>query len=472
MSDVQLGEKTLVQELQSQLKRRRRELLAKLPTDCVVVIPANSEVVRSRDTHFTFRQDSDFWYLTGINEPDAVLVLAPNHKYQELLFVLPKDPLQEVWHGRRLGCEQAQAISGVDRAYELNELEPQLLQLLNGQQSLYFAFDQHPECETMLRRLCKQLADTPKRAKTAPQCWCDPRPLLHQMRLIKSPYEQAQMRRAAEISAQGMVRAMQVTQPGRYEYQIAAELEHTFKWAGAAGPAYGIICGGGENACILHYTENSSQLRAGDLLLIDAGAEYAGYAGDISRTFPVNGVFSEPQREVYELVLRAQEAVLQSIQPGSSLPELTNICLRELTIGLLELGILSGELGANLANQACRKYLIHGLGHWLGLDVHDVGLYDDHGQPTKFVPGMVFTVEPGLYFAPDDTDVPERYRGIGVRIEDDILVTAAGYENLTASVPKQIDEIEALMRAAASERETLEREASAGNLRQTMTEAG
>lgn len=469
MSDV--SSKQIVNETQ----RRRRELLNKLPGDCVVVIPASREVVRSRDTHFAFRQDSDFFYLTGIQEPDAVLVLAPSHKYQELLFVLPKDPLQEVWHGRRLGCEQAQALSGVDRAYELDQLEPQLLQLLNGQQSLYFAFDQHPEHEAILRRLCKQLADTPKRAKTAPQALCDIRPLLHQMRLIKSAFEQQQMRTAADISAQGMIRAMEITQPGRYEYQIAAELEYVFKWAGAAGPAYGIICGGGENACILHYTENSAPLRDGDLLLIDAGAEYAGYAGDISRTFPVNGVFSQAQRDVYELVLRAQEAVLAAIKPGSSLPELTNICLRELTIGLLELGVLSGNLTDNLASQACRKYLIHGLGHWLGLDVHDVGYYDEQGTPTKFVAGMVFTVEPGLYFAPDDDSVPAQYRGIGVRIEDDILVTATGYENLTASVPKQIDDIEALMAAAQAKREA-KREASsldqASSLRQNMTEVG
>lgn len=431
--------------LQKEVKKRRRQLLEQLPADSIAVFPAYAEVVRSRDTHYPFRQDSDFFYLTGITEPDAVLVLIPDGEQQEILFVLPKDPLQEVWHGRRLGPDMAQQVSAVDAVYSRDELETQLLACLNGRKSLYIAFDQHPEFEQQLRSYCRRLAATPKRAKTAPESWCDVQPMLHQLRLTKSAYEQEQMRKAAEISAQAMIRAMQSTKVGRFEYQIAADIEHEFKLQGAAGPAYGIICGGGENACILHYTANSDVLNDGDLLLIDAGAEYAGYAGDITRTFPVNGRFTSAQKEVYAVVLQAQEAVIAAIKPGMTLPQLTDICLRELTQGLLDLGLLQGDLEQLLAEKACRRYFIHGLGHWLGLDVHDVGRYENEGEVTKLQAGMVFTVEPGLYFAPDDEQVPEAYRGIGVRIEDDILMTADGFENLTAAVPKQISEIEALM---------------------------
>ncbi|MCH8501903.1 MAG: Xaa-Pro aminopeptidase [Aliidiomarina sp.] len=431
--------------MQNEVKKRRRQLLEQLPADAIAIFPAGAEVVRSRDTHYPFRQDSDFYYLTGITEPEGVLVLIPDAEQQEILFVLPKDPLQEVWHGRRLGADVAKQVSAVDVVYTRDELESRLLAFLNGPKSLYVAFDQHPEFEQQLRGYCRRLAATPKRAKTAPEAWCDVKPMLHQMRLVKSAYEQDQMRKAAQISAQAMIRGMQSTTVGRFEYQVAADIEHEFKRQGAAGPAYGIICGGGENACILHYTANTDVLNDGDLLLIDAGAEYAGYAGDITRTFPVNGRFTAAQRDVYQVVLDAQEAVIAAIKPGTTLPHLTDICLRELTQGLLKLGILQGDLQCLLADKACRRYFIHGLGHWLGLDVHDVGRYELEGEATPLRAGMVFTVEPGLYFAPDDVQVPEAYRGIGVRIEDDILMTADGFENLTAAVPKQIEAIEALM---------------------------
>ncbi len=437
----------------SELQARRAAFIKSMVPGSIAVFPAASEVVRSRDTHFPFRQDSDFFYLTGINEPDAVLVLAPELEDSEILFVLPKDPHEEVWHGRRLGTEQAQLLSGVSACYESSTLDLQLPELINGHSDLYVAFEQFPSFEQQLREILATLRNAPKRSKVAPDRLHDPRPQLHQQRLIKSPAEQALMRKAAEISVAGHRRALGFVKPGVHEYQVAAELQHEFTMHGASGVAYGSICGGGANACILHYTANTDVLNDGDLILIDAGAEYAGYAGDITRTFPVNGKFSKPQREIYELVLASQGAAFEHLQPGSTIVKAQEACIEVLTAGLVKLGILHGSVREHIDKLSCRQFFIHGLSHWLGLDVHDVGRYQKDDKPVKLAAGMALTVEPGLYFAPDNTAVPEQYRGIGVRIEDDLLITAQGHENLTAGVPKSIEGIEALMAQARRQQE-------------------
>lgn len=436
----------------SELQQRRAKYMRQMAENSIAIFPAAREVIRSRDTHFPFRQDSDFHYLCGIDEPDALLVLMPQGDLRQILFVLPRDAHAEVWHGRRLGCEQAQTISGVDACYPLDELETRLLDLLNGTDHLYFAFDSAPEFEAKLREVIRTLRAAPKRIKTAPEHWHDSRPALHQQRLVKSAGEIELMQRAADITVQAHKRAMQITAPGVFEYQVAAALHHEFVHHGAVGPAYGSIVGGGENACILHYTKNSDVLRDGDLLLIDAGAEYGGYAADITRTFPVNGKFSRVQRQIYEIVLASQEAAFAEIKPGHTLPKAQEACLHVLTEGLVKLGLLEGSVREHLYAMTVRKYFIHGLGHWLGLDVHDVGPYEQDGTPIKLRPGMVLTIEPGLYFAPDDESVPEAYRGMGIRIEDDLLVTEQGYHNLTAAVPKSIEGIEALMAAGSRDR--------------------
>lgn len=428
----------------SELQQRRRKLAQSMAPNSIAIIPAAQEVVRSNDTHYEFRQDSDYFYYTGLVEPEGLLVLMPDGPQETVLWVLNRDPEQEIWHGRRLGTEQAQALSGVEVCHSLDSIGDGLLQCLDGRTDLYVAQGSsswvHDEIESAMR----SLRANKRKGQKPPQRIHDLSPLMHNQRLVKSEFEQAQMRKACKISVDAMRRAMQSARPGRFEYQIAAELHHEMVWQGASGPAYGTIVGGGENACILHYTENKSELRDGDLLLIDAGAEFHGYAGDITRTFPVNGKFSEPQRKLYNLVLRAQEAAFAVIKPGATLPEAYKASVKVLVEGMVQLGILRGEVDDLIKNLAFRPYFMHGLGHWLGLDVHDVGDYQVDGQPRKLKPGMVITVEPGLYI-PADADCPEAYRGMGVRIEDDLLITEQGFENLTAGVPKTIEGIEALM---------------------------
>lgn len=434
-------------KLHSEFQSRRQQILDFLQQQdepAIAIIPSAQLATRSRDTEYPFRQDSDFYYLTGFNEPDALLVLQPDNDQPVQLFCQPSDPHAEVWHGRRLGVDRAPEALGVDGAYSIADADEHLFALLNGMHSVYTPHDK-PELTQLLHELAAELRQTSKKGDRAPQAWHDLAPKLAQMRLVKSEAELELMRRAAAISVDAHKRAMRYTRPGVYEYQVAAELHHEFALQGAAGPAYGTICGSGENACILHYTENSSQLQDGDLLLIDAGAEFQGYAADITRTFPVNGRFSEPQKALYELVLAAQEAALATVKPGSNLPAAQEAAARTITQGLLDLGILTGSFEQHWKQTSYRKFFIHGLGHWLGLDVHDVGTYDVAGKKQKFAPGMVLTVEPGIYIPPGMPDVDARWHGIGIRIEDDVIITADGHENLTAGVPKTVAEIEQWM---------------------------
>jgi len=430
----------------AEFKARRERLLAMMDKNSVAIIPAAGEVTRSRDTEYAFRQDSDFFYLTGFNEPDAVLVLCPSSDTPSTLICRNKDKLAEIWHGRRIGFEKAKSEYLFDATSPLSELDEQLLDLVNGQQILFYAQGTYANFDAKVWDLLNTLRGAPKKGYKAPHTIKDIRGLVHEMRLFKSDAELNIMRTACEISAQGHIRAMQFAKPGATEYQLEAELHHHYAMNGARHPAYGTIVGSGDNANILHYTQNDAELKDGDLVLIDSGCELEGYAADITRTFPINGKFSEPQAALYNIVLAAQEAAFSQVKPGGSLSKANELASTVLTQGLIDLGILTGELDELMANQACKAFYMHGLGHWLGLDVHDVGEYKLDEKERVFEPDMVLTIEPGLYIS-EDAKAPEQYKGIGIRIEDNLLVTKDGHENLTISVPKNISDIEAVMQA-------------------------
>ncbi|CAM4233926.1 Xaa-Pro aminopeptidase [Pseudoalteromonas byunsanensis] len=426
--------------------QRRTRLLSQLDKNAVAVIPAAVELTRSRDTEFPFRQDSDFYYLTGFNEPDAVLVLCKDRDEQvsSHLFCRNKDKIAEIWHGRRVGFEQAKEQYLFDNSYPLSELDEQLQLLVNTKRVLYYGQGTYNDFDDKIWSLLSTLRGAPKKGYRAPEIIKDIRPLVHEMRLFKSEAEIAVMRKAAKISCEAHKRAMAFAKAGATEYQLEAELHHHYAMNGARHPAYGTIVGSGNNANILHYTENSDVLKSGDLILIDSGCELEGYAADITRTFPVSGRFSNAQKQVYELVLKAQRAAFEHVKPGGTLVKANQAAMKVMTQGLIQLGILAGDLDTLMENQACKAFYMHGLGHWLGLDVHDVGEYKLDEADRPFEPGMVLTIEPGLYFD-EDAEVPEKYKGIGIRIEDDLLVTEDGFENLTADAPKTIEQIEALM---------------------------
>ncbi|WP_312948479.1 Xaa-Pro aminopeptidase [Superficieibacter sp.] len=433
---------------QQEFLRRRQALLAQMQPGSAALIFAAPEATRSADTEYPYRQSSDFWYFTGFNEPEAVLVLIKSddtHNHS-VLFNRLRDVTAEIWFGRRLGQEAAPEKLGVDRALAFSEINTQLYQLLNGLDTVWHAQGEYAWADDIVFTALEKLRKGSRQNLSAPGNIADWRPLVHEMRLFKSAEEIAVLRRAGEITALAHRRAMEKCRPGMFEYQLEGEIHHEFTRHGARYPSYNTIVGGGDNGCILHYIENESELRDGDLVLIDAGCEYHGYAGDITRTFPVNGKFSPAQREIYDIVLASLDAALRLYRPGTSMQEVTTEVVRIMITGLVKLGILKGDVEALIAENAHRPFFMHGLSHWLGLDVHDVGAYGVD-RSRKLEPGMVLTVEPGLYIAPD-ADVPAQYRGIGIRIEDDIVITDDGNENLTASVVKKADEIEALMAAA------------------------
>ncbi|WP_105664624.1 Xaa-Pro aminopeptidase [Cronobacter dublinensis] len=433
---------------QQEFLRRRQALLAKMAPASAALIFAAPQATRSADSEYPYRQSSDFWYFTGFNEPEAVLVLIKSDETHShsVIFNRLRDKTAEIWSGRRLGQDAAPAKLGVDRALAYNEIDEHLYQLLNGLDVVYHAQGEYAYADTIVFAALDKLRRGSRQNLSAPATLTDWRPWVHELRLFKSPEELAVMRRAGEISALAHTRAMQKCRAGMYEYELEGEILHEFTRHGARFPSYNTIVGGGENGCILHYTENESQLRDGDLVLIDAGCEYRGYAGDITRTFPVNGKFTPAQRAVYDIVLESLETALRLFRPGTSIQDVTGDVVRVMVKGLIGLGILQGDVEQLVADNAHRPYFMHGLSHWLGLDVHDVGFYGPD-RSRILAPGMVITVEPGLYIAPD-ADVPEAYRGIGIRIEDDIVITETGNENLTASVVKSADDIEALMAAA------------------------
>lgn len=433
---------------QQEFLRRRQALLAKMAPASAAIIFAAPEATRSNDSEYPYRQNSDFWYFTGFNEPESALLLiksADNHSHS-VLFNRVRDLTAEIWFGRRLGQEAAPEKLAIDRALPWSDINEQLHLLLNGLDVIYHAQGQYAFADTIVFNALDVLRRGSRQNLSAPATLIDWRPWVHELRLIKSPEEQAVLREAGRISALAHTRAMQKARPGMYEYQLEGEIHHEFNRHGARFPSYNTIVGAGDNGCILHYTENESQMRDGQLVLIDAGCELKGYAGDITRTFPVGGKFTAPQRALYDIVLAALYRSLALYRPGTSIREVTAAAVEVMVTGLVKLGILHGDVDVLIAENAHRQFFMHGLSHWLGLDVHDVGHYGVD-RDRLLEPGMVLTIEPGLYIAPD-ADVPAEYRGIGIRIEDDIIITAEGNENLTDTVVKDADDIEALMAAA------------------------
>lgn len=429
--------------------RRRQGLLAKMAPGSAALIFAAPEATRSADSDYPYRQNSDFWYFTGFNEPQALLILVKSDEshHHGVLFNRVWDKTAEIWTGRRLGQEAAPEQLGVSRALPWDDIGSQLHLLLNGLDVVYHAQGEYEFADKLLFSALEKLRRGARQQLQAPATLVDWRPWVHEMRLIKSEEELAVMRRACEITALAHTRAMQQCRPGLYEYQLEGEIQHEFNRHGARFPSYSTIVGSGENGCILHYTENASRMQSGDLVLIDAGCEYQGYAGDITRTFPVNGRFSPEQRAVYDLVLAMLNRALALYGPGRSIQEVSEEAVRIMVAGLVKLGVMKGVVETLIAAQAHRQFFMHGLSHWLGLDVHDVGDYGSSERSRVLEPGMVLTIEPGIYIA-SDADVPAPYRGIGIRIEDNIVITATGNENLTASVVKEADAIETLMAAA------------------------
>lgn len=429
--------------------RRRKNLMELLEPGSIAIIPSARMLTRSRDSEYPFRQDSDFYYLTGFDEPDAVLALLPGREAGEVvLFCRDRDPAMELWTGYRAGPEGAVARYGADDAFPIADIDEILPGLIEGRQRVYYAMGRHAEFDQQVMTWVNVIRSKVRSGAEPPGEFLDLDHLLHDMRLFKSAAELRVMRRAGEISARAHVRAMKFCRPGVYEYQLEAEILHEFAMAGARFPAYSSIVGAGVNGCILHYVENSSQIRDGDLVLIDAGCELDFYAADITRTFPANGRFSPEQRALYEVVLASQKAAFEVIRAGNHWNQAHEETVRVITEGLCELGLLKGDVSELIANEAYRPFYMHRAGHWLGMDVHDVGDYKVGGTWRLLEPGMVMTVEPGIYVAPDNTDVEERWRGIGIRIEDDVVVTREGCDILTADVPKEVDDIEALMAEA------------------------
>lgn len=421
------------------------EFMKRMARKSVAIMPAAREATRSNDTQYRYRQDSDFFYLTGFEEPEAIAVIAPEHEKKYTLFVRPRDPEQEVWIGKRAGVEGAVSDFGADEAFPMAEFGDKLPELLDQSDILYYRLGVNADRdETIIRQIARMRALNRKPIH-APETIIDPGTIVHEMRVIKSNAEIELMQRAADIAAEAHVEAMKTVRPGMKEYEIEALIEHIFRRHGAAGPSYTSIIGGGANATVLHYISNNDVLRDGELVLIDAGAEYKGYASDITRTFPINGKYSKAQREIYDLVLEAQLSCVELVRPGVTHDEIKNHSIEILTAGMVRLGLLKGDPAELIKEEKYKQFYMHGLGHMLGIDVHDVGRYYNEKQSRALEPGVVMTVEPGLYIAPETTDIPEQYLGIGVRIEDDVLCTANGPRVLTTKVPKQPEEIEALM---------------------------
>ncbi|MEM9490835.1 MAG: Xaa-Pro aminopeptidase [Myxococcota bacterium] len=428
---------------------RRERYMETIGRDAVALIHSPPESVRNGDVHYPFRQSSDLLYLTGFAEPEATLILRPGADEERVvMFVRPRDKEREIWDGRRAGVDGAKQHYGADEAYPIAELDERLIQLIANVDELYYSVGIDPAFDRTVCDAVAHLRRMEKRGRRAPRAIVDPRVVLHEMRLHKSADELAVMRRACEISAEAHIEAMKAARDGGFEYELEALIDYTFRRRGGTGRGYNTIVGAGENATILHYTENDCPLRDGQLVLIDAGCEYRSYTADITRTFPVSGRFSPAQRRVYEVVLRAQKSAIAMARPGVTLDEIHDHCVAELTAGMIELGLLDGAVEERIEDKAYRQFYMHRTSHWLGMDVHDVGAYTERGTPRPLAPGMIITIEPGLYIAADSEDVADEYKGIGVRIEDDILITEGGCDNLTAAAPKECDEIEALCSAS------------------------
>ncbi|WP_312467545.1 Xaa-Pro aminopeptidase [Stutzerimonas nitrititolerans] len=433
----------------SEYARRRQSLMARMEPNSIAILPAAPMYIRNRDVEHVYRQDSDFQYLSGFPEPEAVIALIPGREHGEyVLFCRERDPERELWDGLRAGQDGAIAHYGADDAFPIGDIDDILPGLIEGRERVYYAIGTNETFDHQLMEWIKMIRSKARQGAQPPSEFVALDHLLHDMRLYKSANEVKVMRHAAEISARAHVNAMRASRAGLREYHLEAELDYEFRKGGAKMPAYGSIVAAGKNACILHYRENDAALEDGDLVLIDAGCEIDCYASDITRTFPVNGKFSPEQKAIYELVLAANEEAFKHIAPGKHWNEAHEATVRVITAGLVELGLLEGDVEALIAAEAHKAFYMHRAGHWLGLDVHDVGDYKIGGEWRVLEPGMAMTVEPGIYIAADNQDVARKWRGIGVRIEDDVVVTKTGCEILTSGVPKAVAEIEALMAGA------------------------
>tara|TARA_R110000823_G_scaffold119998_21_gene244602 strand:- start:7213 stop:8529 length:1317 start_codon:yes stop_codon:yes gene_type:complete len=433
----------------TEFARRRKNLMSLMEPGSIAIIPSAREQVRSRDTHYAFRQDSDFFYLSGFAEPDAVLVLIPGRRHgQFVIFCRERDPAMELWNGYRAGPEGVCERFAADDAFPIGDIDEILPGLIEGRDRVYYSMGRSAEFDRQIMGWVNTIRAKEASGAVPPGEFTDLDHLLHELRLYKSAAELRILRRAGAITGRAHQRAMAACRPGLFEYQLEAELLHEFAIGGARDAAYSSIVGGGQNACILHYIENSAKLREGDLVLIDAGCELEGYASDVTRTFPVNGTFTAPQRALYELVLKAQAAAIAAIAPGNHWNHPHDASVRVLTEGLVQLGLLKGSVPGLIKRGAYKEFYMHRVGHWLGLDVHDVGDYRLDGAWRLLEPGMVMTVEPGIYVSAHNMRVAKKWRGIGIRIEDDVVVTDTGCEVITADIPKAPGDIEALMAAS------------------------
>lgn len=429
----------------------RRERFMKAMGGGVAIIRTNSLAVRSNDTEYPYRPDSTFWYLTGFREPDAVAVLSPGHpEHRFVLFVNPRDPAKETWTGRRAGVEGAMERFGADAAYPLDQIDEILPRYLENEPRIYYAIGRDPAWDARVLQWRRSVQAKIRQGISAPDVILDISTIAHEMRLIKSEVEIAKMRRAAEIAAEAHREAMKAVRPGMFEYELQAICEYVFRRRGAQGPSYNPICGSGPNTCILHYNDNDRRIEEGEFVLIDAGCEFDGYASDITRTFPSGGVFSPDQKALYNVVLETQVACVDLVRPGVSFQAIHDLAVRMLTEGMIRLGILEGPVDRAIETESYKRFYMHKTSHWLGMDVHDVGKYKVDGQWRVLQPGMVLTVEPGIYIPAGSEGVDPRWYDMGIRIEDDVLVTDSGPDVLSRDVPKSVAEIEALMRSGAA----------------------
>mgnify|MGYP001502502103 FL=1 len=432
--------------MNKEFEKRRRKLAKLIGKDGIAVIPTASTRVRSRDTDYPYRPDSDFYYFTGFSEPNAVMILAPGREDGSFILCLrEKNPLTEIWDGHMEGLSGVKKNYEADQSFDIEDLETILSSLFLGRQKVFFTLGQDEVLDKILMKSFNAVRAGQRRGGVVPSEIQALEPLVHEMRLIKSKYEISLMKKSAKISVDAHKRIFENCKPGVFEYQIEADIIHEFGKHGAV-PAYTSIVASGQNACTLHYISNRDKMKSGQLLLTDAGCENEMYAADITRTIPVSGEYSKEQKEIYELVLEVQKNAINSIKPGQTFEGLQSDAIKGLTKGLKKLGLLKGRVDQLIKSEAYKDFYMHGIGHWLGMDVHDVGSYmDQKGKSRKFENGMVLTIEPGIYISKKNKNVPTEYRGIGIRIEDDVLVTKSGCDVLTKALPKEIGEIESIM---------------------------
>ena len=423
---------------------RRRLVLDAISPGAMLIFSA-PVTVRNNDVEHEYRQDSDFYYLTGFDEPESALLLKSGPNSKRIVFLRERDPERETWDGPRLGVERAVQALGVDEAFPISELSAKLVEVLAGCERLYFSIGQSSAADELVISTLRRLRQTIRRGGVWPTTITEPGTIIHEMRLRKDAGEIAALERAIAVTEQAHRAVFATTRAGQWEYELEAVLRSEFRRSGAERVAYSPIVASGVNATILHHRSNNRQSKPGELILVDAGCEYGYQSADITRTFPANGKYTPLQRAAYEIVLSAQEKAILAVKPKATMDEVHDVAVRELVAGLIELGIIKDDLEASLTSGSYKKYYMHRTSHWLGMDVHDVGAYHVSGKPRAFAPNMVLTVEPGLYFPPSDEAVPEELRGTGIRIEDDILVTASGFSNLSKDIPKYPDAIESIM---------------------------